>query len=272
MKWYYVIFIFLFNVAKAQSFKTFSASSYVQSYCLEVTDNKTTNLIFPAAIKSVDRGSKDILVQKAGGVENILKVKADIKNFRETNLTVITSDGILYSFNVAYNEQPVYLSINVGNVAPGIYSNPEINKTKLAEYAAGLLDSPSNIHTIIDNHAKVSLSLDAFYNTGDVIFSRLHLRNRSALNYDIDQFRFYIRDQQKSKLTATQEIEIKPLFISGDTIKIKGHAENTLIVALQKFTIPDSKYLAIELIEKNGSRNLFIKVKNRQIMKTQTIL
>ncbi len=67
MKWYYLIFILSIHVAKAQTFKTFSASSFVESYCLEVTDNKTTNLIFPSAIKSVDRGSKDILVQKASG-------------------------------------------------------------------------------------------------------------------------------------------------------------------------------------------------------------
>ena len=91
-------------------------------------------------------------------------------------------------------------------------------------------------------------------------------------NYDVEQLHFYIRDIQKTKRTATQENEIKPLYISGDTVTVKGHAENTWIVAIQKLTIPDGKYLAIEVMEKNSGRNLFIKVKNRQIMKTQTIL
>lgn len=271
MKWYYLILVLSTNVAKAQSFKTFSASSFVESYCLEVTDNKTTNLIFPSAIKSVDRGSKDILVQKASGVENILKIKADVINFRETNLSVITSDGKLYAFNVSYTEQPAYQSVNLEKASPVIYSDPAINKTALAEYCAGVAERPSNIRRVTDSHAKVSLALNALYNTDDVIFCRLHLRNRSALNYDVEQFRFYIRDIQKTKRTATQENEIKPLYISGDTVTVKGHAENTWIVAIQKLTIPDGKYLAIEVMEKNGGRNLFIKVKNRHIMKTENL-
>lgn len=271
MKWVYLIFFFSLNAANAQSLKTFSESSYVQSFCLEITDNKTTNLIFPAPIKSVDRGSKDILVQKAGGVENILKVKADVKNFAETNLTVITSDGKLYAFNVAYNEHPAYQGVNLEKASPVIYSDPATSQTDLAEYAKAVADSPSNIRRMNDSHAQISLALDALYNTDDVIFCRLQLRNRSSLNYDVEQLRFYIRDIQKSKRTATQENEIKPLYISGDTATIKGQAENTWIVALQKFTIPDGKYLAIEVMEKNGGRNLFIKVKNRHIMKTQII-
>jgi len=255
---------------KAQSLKTFSDSSYIKSYCLEVTDNKTTNLIFPAAIKSVDRGSKDILAQKAGGIENILRVKADVKNFPETNLTVITADGKLYSFVVGYNPQPAYLSINI-ETSPVIYSVPEINRPELAEYCLGITDSSSNIHSLKDSRAKVSIALNALYNKDDVLFCRLVFHNRTALNYDVDQFRFYIRDKKKSKRTATQEIEIKPLYISGDTKTIKGHSHLTWVVALAKFTIPDGKYLAIEVMEKNGGRNLFIKVRNMHIIKTEIL-
>ncbi|MGI8582346.1 MAG: conjugative transposon protein TraN [Chitinophagaceae bacterium] len=270
MKWYYLIILFSFNSVKAQSLKTFSNSSYIKSYCLDITENKTTNLIFPAAIKSVDRGSKDILAQKAGGIENILRVKADVKNFPETNLTVITADGKLYSFVVGYNPQPAYQSINI-EISPVIYSVPEINRSELAEYCLSIIDSPQNIHSLTDTHAKVSLGLNSLYNKDDVLFFRLALINRTGINYDIDQFRFYIRDKQKAKRTATQEIEIKPLYISGDTITIKGHTHQTWVVALTKFTIPDGKYLAIEVMEKNGGRSLFIKVKNRHIMKSQML-
>ena len=215
---------------------------------------------------------KIFLCKRQAAFENILKIKADVKNFRETNLSVITSDGKLYAFNVSYNEQPAYQSINLEKASPLIYSDPAINKTALAEYCAAVAERPSNIRRVTDSHAKVSLALDALYNTDDVIFCRLHLRNRSALNYDVEQFRFYIRDIEKTKRTATQENEIKPLYISGDTVTVKRHTENTWIVAIQKLTIPDGKYLAIEVMEKNGGRNLLIKVKNRQIMKTQSIL
>ena len=44
----------------------------IASYHMNVSFEKTSNLIFPAAIKSVDRGSEAVLAQKAPGVENIL--------------------------------------------------------------------------------------------------------------------------------------------------------------------------------------------------------
>lgn len=65
----------------------------IPSRHLEIAFLKTTNIVFPFAIKSVDRGSKDILAQKAGGIENILQLKAAKEDFPETNLTVVTADG-----------------------------------------------------------------------------------------------------------------------------------------------------------------------------------
>jgi hypothetical protein len=43
------------------------------------------------------------------------------------------------------------------------------------------------------------------------------------------------------------------------------------VIALPKFTIPDGKYLSIQIMEKNGGRNLFLKVRNRKIMKAESI-
>ncbi len=63
---------------------------------LDVCYSKTTHIVFPSAIVSIDRGSGNILVEKADGVENVLKVKAGTKGFDETSLAVITSGNKLY--------------------------------------------------------------------------------------------------------------------------------------------------------------------------------
>src|SRR3954470_1354464 len=84
----------------------------IEPYPLKITLNKTTNLIFPYAIKSVDRGSADVLAQKAKGVENILLVKAARENFPETNLSVITADGKLYSFVLNYISNPPAINLS----------------------------------------------------------------------------------------------------------------------------------------------------------------
>ena len=57
---------------------------------LHIGYSKTTSIVFPYAIKSIDKGSPDVLMQKAKGVENILLIKAAKQNFTQTNLTVIT--------------------------------------------------------------------------------------------------------------------------------------------------------------------------------------
>lgn len=73
---------------------------------LEITDTKTTNIIFPQAIVGVDRGSRDVWAKKANGVENILQIKAASNKLIETTLTVVTGDGKLNSFLLRYSPDP----------------------------------------------------------------------------------------------------------------------------------------------------------------------
>ena len=43
----------------------------------------------------------DIIAGKAAGAENVVRVKAAVRDFpKETNLTVITEDGGYYSFSM----------------------------------------------------------------------------------------------------------------------------------------------------------------------------
>src|SRR4051812_7987347 len=98
------------------SLKSFAQSenySFIPSGHLSITYNKTTNLIFPYSVESIDRGSQDILVQQPKGTANIVQLKAGKQNFAQTNLSVITIDGQLYSFTVDYASQPAELNIIV---------------------------------------------------------------------------------------------------------------------------------------------------------------
>ena len=98
----------------AQEFKTISSGQSIASYRLEVTFSKTVHLIFPSAVKYVDLGSTDIIAGKSDGVENVVRVKAEVEGFEEeTNFSVITQDGTFYSFNVVYTDEPEMLNINM---------------------------------------------------------------------------------------------------------------------------------------------------------------
>src|SRR5690349_24921209 len=62
----------------------FNDTATTEIYTLSLHDALpiSTSLIFKNSIKSVDRGSQDILAQKAKDVENVLQVKADRKSTR----------------------------------------------------------------------------------------------------------------------------------------------------------------------------------------------
>lgn len=247
----------------------------IKPYVLPITFYKTTNLVFPYAIKSVDRGSKDILVQKAKGVENILQVKAGRLGFDQTNLTVITADGKLYSYILNYTDTPSVLNIRFDNSATlypvAFFSNITINEAQVKADADTVAIAKETIHSIKDKSYGMRLKLSGLYINGDVLFCRLTLQNYTNINYDIDQLRFYIRDQKKAKRTATQELEINPLYVTGDTSVIVGQSEKVFVYALPKFTIPDKKYFAIELMEKSGGRHLKIQVHNKTIVRAKLL-
>lgn len=280
MKWYRELGTAFLVIISLQLFgqksNNFLKSSYIIPYNLEVTYSKTTQIAFPSAITSIDLGSKDIIVDKAVGVENILKVKANTKNFEETNLSVITNDGNLYSFLVNYTNNPSYLNIRLNNAdaktSPQVDASPVLSSEEsIARYASKSFITRRNIHGVSDEAAQMVLRLDGFYVKENIMFCRLTFRNYSNINYDVDQFRIYIRDQKRAKRTATQEIEIYPLYILGDTSTIRGKTKENWVIAVPKFTIPDKKTLFIEIMERNGGRHLELRVKNRHVVKAQTL-
>lgn len=76
------------------SIRTPLALGKIEPYKMEVTYDKTSHLIFPTAIRYVDLGSEYLIAGKAEDAENVLRVKASVRNFEpETNFSVITNDG-----------------------------------------------------------------------------------------------------------------------------------------------------------------------------------
>lgn len=246
----------------------------IESHSVEVTYNKTSSIIFPAVIKSVDKGSRDILAQKAKGVENVLQLKAARENFPETNVTVITADGILHQFKVNYASQPTCLSVDLTKasieISPLIFQS-DMTESDMETYSAKIILAKKPLKPIRKRKDKISLSLNGIYIKENVIFYHFRIRNHSNINYDVDFLRFFIRDQANMKRTASQEVDVKPLYVYGNDKSIHGHGTQDIVYALQKFTIPEAKHLVIEMFEKNGGRNLNLRIKNGTIVNAKLI-
>ena len=239
-----VLLGWLFVSAKAQT-----------SLC--ISTEKTTSLVFPFAILHVDRGTQSVLVQPVKESPTILLVKAAAKGFPETNLSVVTEDGSVYTFIICYDNNP----------AQWVYHLP-VNKTAtLTMYANCILDNPKTMRGIKDSKWDIHIKVSGIYIKDDVVFYQLNISNQSPIDYDIELLRFFIRDKRKGKRTAVQENELKPLYVAGNISKVKANSSSAIVVALDKFTIPDAKYLAVQMMEKNGGRHLLMRINNREILK-----
>lgn len=223
---------------------------------LQVCCNKTSSIVFPQIIKNVDRGSKDLLVQKVRGVDNVLQLKAGKENFPETNLTVITADGKLWPFIVQYVHNPQRLCVQLD-------SSGNIFKM--------LAGKDPSIYGVHDESYEMKLSLIGLYIQNNLLYFQIQLENNSTIPYVLDELRFYIKDKRQSKRTASQELEQVPLSMFGNTESVAAQSAQAIVVALPKFTIPDKKNFFVAVTERNGGRNLRLRIKNTRIVRATVL-
>jgi len=237
---------------------------------LEVAYSKTTTLVFPFRVISVDRGSQDILAQKAKGTENVVQIKAAQQDFPETNLTVITAEGQLYCFSLCYNEFPAASAFTFPPVKQQgkiSLSGEQPDAQEIASFAAMALHERKSGTSIREADYGIGLEVTGLYIHEDFIYYRIRVSNTTPISYDISQLRFFIRDQKRSKRTASQQVEVIPVSVYPEVPKVAAFSNELFVFALPKFTIPDKKNLIIELTEKSGGRHLKLKIRNRKAAK-----
>jgi conjugative transposon TraN protein len=271
-----LIYALLPCLVMAQTMKNFDSSSIITPYHIQINDQKTTVLLFPAAIKSVDRGSRYVLAEKVKDAENVLKLKAQRLGLPQSNLSVITADGKLYSFivddtpNLPYQAIDLRTQLNREKDAVR-FADAGLNTVQVGDISAHItLLQPFLNHK--DKEDQMKLELEGIYLNKDVMFYEFKISNNSHIDYTVDFTRFYVRDRKKVKRMAVQEQEITPLQQYPDAaVTIAGRSHRTIVLAFKKFTIADNKNLAIELYEKNGDRHLSMDVDGKEILKARPV-
>lgn len=134
----------------------------IEPYPLELAVRKTTHLVFPYPIISVDRGSGDILARKAKGTDNILQVKAARTDFAQTSLTVITADGKLYGFLADYQPEPSQLSIEFAgeDITRAALSSERANQATARQLAQMVSSQHKGSASAADENARVRVQVD----------------------------------------------------------------------------------------------------------------
>lgn len=259
----------------------------IPPYGLEVTFDKTLHIIFPSSIKYVDLGSNRIVAGKAGATENVLRVKAAIRNFEsETNMAVITEEGSYYTFNVKYADEPEKLNIEMKDfMHDGIATNRPNNSIDIYLKELGS-ESPRIVYLInrsIHKNDKrlvkhigskrfgIQYLLKGIYAHNNLLYLHTSIKNSSNVPFDIDFVRMKIVDKKMMKQTAVQETVIYPLRAYNFISKVGGNQIERTVFTIDKITIPNDKQLIIELFEKNGGRNQLFVIENEDLIRAEQI-
>ncbi len=259
----------------------------IPPYALEVTFSKTVHIIFPAAIRYVDLGSADLLAAKADGAENVLRIKAALRDFsRESNLAVITEDGAYYTFNVKYVDEPVKLSIEMSDFIHDDKIENRPNNTMEIYLKELGSESPLLVRMIMQSIYKnnrrdikhigskrfgIQFTLKGVYTHNGLLYFHTQLKNASHVPFDVDYITFKIVDKKVHKRTAIQEQLITPLRVYNHLMCVGGKKTERTVFTLPKFTIPDDKHLVIELNEKEGGRHQSFTVENADLVRARVI-
>ena len=267
--------------------KVISKDRVIPSYYLEVTYDKTVHLIFPSAISYIDLGSSNIIAGKAEGAENVVRVKAAVKDFKEeTNFSVITDEGSFYSFIVNYSENPAKLNIEMKDfIHDGKMVNRPNNSMEIYLSELGN-ESPQTIQLAMEKiyktnrkkvkHVKskqfgIEYLLRGIFSHNGMLYLHTQIENTTDIPYDIDFIVFKIVDKKVAKRTAIQETVIKPVRAYNYMTSVYGKSSESTVFAFEKFTIPDKKQLVVELFEKNGGRHQRFIIKNSDLVRAKTI-
>mgnify|MGYP000885557763 FL=1 len=265
------------------SIRTPLALGKIQPYRMEVTYDKTSHLIFPTAIRYVDLGSEYLIAGKAEDAENVLRVKATVRDFEpETNFSVITNDGRFYSFDVYYSSYPEALSydlltmkkaVDKANGNDVLFEELGNNSPSLAGL---LLETIYKKDKRIVKHigAKsfgIQFMLKGIYIHNGKYYFHTELRNRTNVPFQIDFVNFKVVDKKVAKRTVVQERPIIPLRTYKPLDEIGGKLTEQNVFLLDQFTIADDKVLLIEIFEKNGGRHQTLQVENSDLIKARLI-
>ncbi|MHB9143197.1 MAG: conjugative transposon protein TraN [Paludibacter sp.] len=267
--------------------KKISYDKMIAPYAMEVTFDKTVHIIFPSAIKYIDLGSANIIAGKADGVENVIRVKAAVRNFKtETNFSVITEEGSFYTFNVKYANEPLLMSVEMKDF---IHDGDTVSypNNALEVYLKELgNESPLMVHLIMKSIYKnnrreinqigsrkfgIQYLLKGIYTHDGLLYFHTQITNSSNVPFDLDFIIFKIVDKKVMKRTAIQETVIFPIRAFNYVIRVDGKSSERTVFVMDKFTIPDDKEFVVELNEKNGGRHQRFVVENSDIVSAKLI-
>lgn len=224
----------------------------IPSLAIPVTVDKMTNLVFPEAVQAGVKVSKEVIVQKVRGVENVIEIKALRRDFTATNLSVYGKDGRLYSFVLKYVADDSVLNFRVvaGPEAPVIVTGLPAGMDRLRETAASLEGYRGRRRPKVSSSG-LTVRLAGIYSRDSLEWLVVSVSNRSGIDFGMAGVRYYVEERKMVKRRAVQEQELQPVFT--DLVSVVGNRRTVkFAAAFEPIFVGKGKRMVVEVRGEDG--------------------
>ncbi|MCK0114894.1 DUF4138 domain-containing protein [Gelidibacter sp. F63206] len=271
----------------------FMACSSVSLYCtaqakdqnITVMDtiyaNDTMNvaLFFPEPIRQGITGSENFVFTYNRENEQYFGLLQATPG-KDSNLLVINRNGSVFSYIVRYKSELsklnyfIPMSSSIGNEKPVTKdsipaTSQEINKENKEYYrqelSSHLLERKPRRGKTKKRRQNIVLGVeDIVYNRNELYFV-IKIDNKSTLDYDLNFLTLSIETRHKGKRKSVQRLHKEAVFTKNLPSKIVKGESARLVYVLPKFSLSSDRRAILELNEKDGERNIELKISHRYL-------
>ncbi|MFV0591553.1 MAG: conjugative transposon protein TraN [Draconibacterium sp.] len=245
---------------------------------IEITTDVSVHFVSPEPIQFADI-STDAIVGDIP-VDNVLRVKVlsdSIASKLDETVVTIIGQSFIAQFNLKYVPENLSTSTTTRiEILPEHMSPlefPDITMTfrdmKSISRSIVVGRKPA-FNNVMSKALGMKAALNNIYAVGDYVFIDVSFRNRTRIKYDVDQFRFHIRDKRVTKATNVQDLEVRPVFSLYDNSYFRKRYRNVFV--FRKFTFPGNKVFTIKMDEKQISgRSVELNIDYRDLLHADTL-
>lgn len=206
-------------------------------------------------------------------IGNVLRLKP-IEEGANGIVTIVT-ESYFVQYMLVYTDEldKVYTRHNIQYSELRSLLNPEkvLTKADMYDYAGKMFVQKKRYYDVSTVSKRLKVTLNNIYTVDKYFFIDLSLKNRSNIQFDIDQIRFKVEDKRMTKATNLQSVEIKPIITYLDDNSFKKNYRN--IFVFEKFTFPEDKVFSIEISEKQISgRTILLRISYADVLRADNFI
>ena len=127
------------------------------------------------------------------------------------------------------------------------------------------------VYFLQDRNGKMKLQIRGVYTHGASLFFCIQLRNHSPLDYDVDSVRFLVTAAGRNKDPSRVPGTLHPIYVSDSAAVVEGHSSVLSVFVLPRFTLSAGEQLTVNVLEKNGGRQLRVRATNLTLERARLI-